>query len=328
MNPKIGALAQAARSAGLGRLLFFLFHRPLGIIKQSLLEGGPFQQRKTELGRLEMIDAALRLAPAPARKDEVGAKVQFLSGRHFWYQTVFCFVSLQNVAPFRITPVIFDDGTLDDETCARIARVVPWAEFVKESETSDKLADALPPAKFPTLWARRRTYVHLRKLVDMHAGQNDWSLVLDSDMLFFRQPVAVLDWFAAPRAMFMQDICNAYGYSPSLMARLSCEDMLAKVNVGLYGIDRSRIDWELVEYWCHAQIKEEGAQYLQEQALTALILTQQHAEALDAREYIVMPRLSEGLIPQGILHHYVAHSKRAYYQSTWRRVYAHSNGMI
>jgi hypothetical protein len=61
---------------------------------------------------------------------------------------------------------------------------------------------------------------------------------------------------------------------------------------------------------------------LQEQALTALLLSGQACLRLPEADYRVMPSLAEGKNPTAVLHHYVAHSKRSYFQYGWRRVLA------
>jgi hypothetical protein len=139
-------------------------------------------------------------------------------------------------------------------------------------------------------------------------------------MLFFRQPSALIDWFSHPRSVFIQDIGSMYGYSPNLMEELARGPVPTAVNVGLYALQGSSIDWERVEYWCRTQIERQGPHYMQEQALTALILAQAEASALPRRDYLVMPNLEEGRTPTAALHHYVAASKRSYFQHGWRRI--------
>jgi hypothetical protein len=157
-------------------------------------------------------------------------------------------------------------------------------------------------------------------LTDLHVGQEDWGMVLDSDMLFFDEPTELIEWFNKPYAFFMQDIADAYGYSTGLLANLSQSPVLSKVNVGLYGLDRAAIDWDRIEYWCKEQLDSEGPSYLQEQGLTALELTAQHALGLSETRYQLMPALAEGQSPTAVMHHYVAHSKRSYFQTCWRQV--------
>ncbi len=315
------SLKQFARSLGLGKLKLYGWHRPVGLIRQSIAEGGPIEQWRTEQGRRAMVEAARNLPPLTPPAEDFGARVHFLSGHKFWYQTVFCFVSLQIHSSFRITPVIFDDGTLDAGVRSLISRVIPWAQYVGLEEIESRLDTYLPSDRFPILRARRLVYPHLRKLTDLHAGQSDWALVLDSDMLFFQRPGELLEWFRKPSALYMQDIGNAYGYSIGLMNELAGQTILNKVNVGLYALDRSRIEWNRIESACSTQIEREKPNYLQEQALTAIALTWQNGRALDALNYRLLPDVDEGSQPTAILHHYVAHTKRSYFTSGWRRLH-------
>lgn len=309
-----------ARRLGLGKLKLYAYHRPISLVLESIAEGGPFEQLYTEMGRRRMVEAAQKLPQFETSLPHISARVHFLSGRKFWYQTVFCFASLQQHARFRITPVIVDDGTLGSDVRRAISRIVPWAEFVSAAEIDARLDALLPVSRYPVLRARRDEYLHLRKLTDLHIGCDDWALVLDSDMLFFRPPTALLAWFRDPSAVFMQDIGDAYGYTSQLMRELAGAPVLSRVNVGLYAVDRSRIDWDVVEGWCRAQIEREQRHYLQEQALTALILTQQCATPLPAEEYKLLPDPAEGARPTAVLHHYVAHSKRSYFRHGWRHI--------
>ena len=275
-----------------------------------------------------MMEATARLPPLPTPSPPRGLQASFLSGREYWHQTLFCFYSLQLRVSELITPIIFDDGTMSSGALSLIARAVPWAKFVSLTEIEARLERALPTHRFPTLRARRLVYPHLRKLTDLHAEVSGWSLVLDSDMLFFRRPDALMSWLAAPATpIYIQDAADAYGYSPSLMREFAGSSVPDAVNVGLYGIRSDSIDWERLEFWCRTQIEREGPHYLQEQALTALLLAGTGARPLPRSDYVVMPNLSEGRAPHAVLHHYVAHSKRAYYQYGWRHIVSASAGL-
>lgn len=313
---------RAARSLRLGRAALMLYHHPVGLIRKSIVEGGPWQQRRTELGRYAMIEAAGNLLELAVPAADNGARVTFLSGDKYWYQTLFCFASLQINVADRITPVIVDDSTLTAHVRKQISRVVPWAEFVDHSVIAERLDRLLPASRYPILRARRREYAHLRKLTDIHVGAPYWTLVLDSDMLFFRRPEAVLDWFRDPCSIFLQDIDTMYGYTPDLMEELAAGPVRARVNVGLYALHGPSVDWDRVEFWCRTQIERAGPHYLQEQGLTALLLASCDAKPLSATDYVVLPNLSEGRSPTAVLHHYVAHSKRSYFQYGWRHVAA------
>lgn len=305
---------------GLGRLAYQLYYRPLGAVRQSLREGGPLEQYRDRLGRQAMIAAAGSLPPMAEPPAGPPAEVFFVSGPKYWYQTLFCFVSLQLQVPFRVTPVILDDGAMDAATRERLLRVVPWMRFVCATESEARLDALLPESRFPSLRARRRGYPHLRKLTDIHVGSDGFRLVADSDMLFFAEPTELIEWFKAPHPFYMRDVETAYGYALPFLGGLAGAEVPEAVNVGLYGIDGSQIDWNRVECWCDRQLAAFGPQYVQEQALTAMLFAGRQALELPRDRYIVMPDDAEGREPNAVLHHYVDTSKRSYFRHGWNRI--------
>ena len=310
-----------ARRAGLGKILLYSVHRPLGLMRKSCLEGGPLEQRRTEQARLQMVEAARSLPSLSLPPIGQNFEVHFLTGAKYWYQTLFCAWSMQLHANAVIKPVLYDDGTLSDELVTQFRDVMPSTALVPYAEITERLEDALPASKYPELRARRLTYPHLRKLTDVHAGRSGWSLVLDSDMLFFREPRFVLDWLKEPtRRCHMLDVEESYGYPIELMNRLAGKPVLRMVNVGMCGFKSETIDWDRLEYWCRSLVAAGKMQYLLEQALTAMLLSQSECSAAPKADYRVKPDLAEGRTPTAVLHHYVAESKRSYFQFGWRHV--------
>lgn len=313
-------LRNIAKAMHLGPLALRVYHRPLARIAQSIAEGGPLEQRRTERARREMVVAAESLSPLIAPDGEASVEVSFLSGKNFWWQTLFCVLSLQTHSPIRVVPVVYDDGTLDESIWFAFSRVVPWARLITAAESETQLDAHLPSTRFPVLRSRRLNYPHLRKLTDVRAGRVGWTVVLDSDMLVFRRPQALLNWLVAPdRPCCLVEHSSFYGYSPKLMHELAGGEPPPRVNVGICGLRSDAIDWERLEYWCREMLEREGAHYLQEQALTAMLLTHQVCLRLEAPDYIVMPSVEEGRSPSAALHHYVSSSKRSYFQHGWRR---------
>jgi hypothetical protein len=322
MSPSVRNIS---KQLGLGPAALRYYHQPLARFSRLIAEGGPREQRRTETGRLEMIAAARDLSPVVAPDGGPTLEVAFLSGERFWWQTLFCVVSLQAHAPARIAPTIFDDGAFTEESWTAFARVIPWARLVSSDEIEARLDAHLPADRYPALRGRRLAYPHLRKLTDVHVGGAGWKVVLDSDMLFFRRPEALLGWLAAPdRPCCLVEAASAYGYSPALMRELARGEPPAQVNVGICGLKSDAIDWDRMEYCCREMLAREGSHYFQEQALTALLLEGQDCLRLGPPDYIVKPRLAEGRRPTAALHHYVASSKRSYFQQGWRIVLANS----
>lgn len=308
------------RRLRLGRFAYLGWHAPRGFVRQCAREG-PVNLWLSARGRRAMERAAVRLPSAAAGHRPPRLEVHFLTGRRFWYQTAFCAYSLLRHAGEPVRVVAVDDGTLDPAQAAALRRVLPHFDLVSRDATRDRLDRFLPAERYPALRAQRLVYPHIRKLTDVHAGQSGWRLVLDSDMLFHHRPAALLDWLAAPdRPCHMTDVENAYGYSPGLLARLAGAPVPDRVNVGACGLRSDAVDWDRLEYGCRVTLEEEGSHYLQEQALTAVLLAGRECAALPADEYVVRPDRAEARRPRAALHHYVAESKAWYFRDAWRTV--------
>lgn len=317
-------LRQLARAVGLGPLLYRAYHAPAGFVRKIRREGAANLWLSRQ-GRMDMQRAAAKL---PTLDPPAGLvfDVHFMTGDALWYQTCFCFYSLQLHSPIGLRPVIHSDGTLRPEQQRTIQRVAPHACFERLSATEARLDRALPRSRFPLLRGRRDVAPLFRKLLDIHVGSPGWKLFLDSDMLFFREPTALLDWLRSPEIpCHMLDVASAYGYSPSLMAELAGCPIPERINTGIRGLCSEDVDWPQMESWCRAMIEREGAHYLQEQALTALHLAQRPHRAMPADDYLVLPSRAEAIEPRAVLHHYVAQSKAWYFRHGWRHVVATSS---
>jgi hypothetical protein len=313
-------LKRIGRGLGLNKVYDAVWRNPIRDLCALALDGGPVERRRTEAGHVAMREAAATLPLLSAPLIDRGSRVHVLTGERFWHQSVYCIASLQMVSDERITPVFYSDGTLDDHVKASLHRILPWAEFVDASSVGALLDDVLPISRFPTLRARREEYVHLRKLTDIHIISDGWRLVLDSDLLFFRTPAAVIEWFGRPHPMCMQDVRDNYGYPLDYLQTLVGGQLPRRFNVGLYGLDSSIIDWPQVEFWCARQIADFGYSYLQEQGLTAMLMAGVDVHVLPETEYVLMPSVSEGRVRRAVMHHYVDRSKRSFFQYGWRAI--------
>lgn len=302
-----------------GRLLYLAYHQPRAWVARCRREGGPWEQWLDRRGRLAMISAADRLAPLPPAPASA-PEVYLLTGRRFWYQSAFCVHSLSaQSGPIR--PVFVDDGSFDPALAAEAQRIFPGSQIEWSHEIEHRLDAVLPTKKFPSLRTQRRTYIHLRKLTDVHAGQDGWRLVLDSDMLFFRRPDSLLTWLAAPdRPIHMIDVHNAYGYPIPTLGNLGGRAVPECVNVGVCGLKSDAIDWDKLEHWTARLLTLHGSSYYLEQALVALLLADATPLRLPRADYLLLPDLTECRTPTAALHHYVDLSKRGYFRYAWRHV--------
>lgn len=309
-------------SLGLGRLVYQTYHRPLAWIRALQAAGGYWQQRQTERGRLEMQTAALTLPLLPTAPG-APLELHLLTGRRFWAQTAFCLWTLARHAHRPLTPVIYDDGTLGSAYRDPLIRLFPSTRFVNQDAALARLDHFLPSSQFPHLRERWLNYPNLRKLTDPHIGATGWKLVLDSDLLFFRPPELLIDWLDRPdRPLHAVDCQTSYGYSRPLMNELAKAPVAELVNVGLTGLNGVELDWHLLEHWCHVLITRERTNYYLEQALIAMLVAGRPCTVAPVGDYVTLPVEPEASACQAVMHHYVANSKRAYFQHNWRRVLA------
>lgn len=311
-------MSALARQIGLGRVAYYLWHRPRAKMSAIIRAGGPLEQWRTQRGQQEMEAEAWRLPLLPACGGRP-LEVHVLTGRRFWYQTAFCLWTFARHAGRDLAPHIHDDGTLAEEWCAPLRRLFPAARIISESETKARLDACLPPDQFPSLRRRREELPLIRKLTDIHAGLAGWRLFMDSDLLFWRRPQLLVDWLDQPaQPLRAVDVEYAYGYPPELLAELAGGPVPELVNTGLLGLRSEELDWERMEFWCRTLIERAGTHYYQEQALVALHLAGRACVAAPLADYVTFPRPPEAHERRAVMHHYVAESKRWYFRSNWR----------
>ncbi len=302
-----------------GQFLLKFYHTPVAQMRDSLRNGGPWQERRTECGRQAMEAAAHTLPRLPPAAG-MPLELHLLTGRRFWYQTAFCLWTLARHSGRPLKPVIYDDGSLTGEFQAPLVRLFPATRFVDRSATVARLDEFLPAARYPALRERWLNYPNIRKLIDPHLGGTGWKLVLDSDLLFFRRPQILLDWLATPdRPLHAVDCETSYGYSRPLMNELADAPVADLVNVGLTGLNSSELDWERLEHWCATLIARERTSYYLEQALIAMLVADRPCAIAPAADYVTLPTRPEIRECRAVMHHYVANSKRWYFQENWRR---------
>jgi hypothetical protein len=105
------------------------------------------------------------------------------------------------------------------------------------------------------------------------------------------------------------------------MERLAAAPIPPLVNVGLCGLRSESLDWDELESWCRELIAKEKTSYYLEQALVAMLAARAQPCAIaPAADYVTKPERAEALQPTAVMHHYVAESKRWYFQHGWRDV--------
>jgi hypothetical protein len=306
-----------------GKAFLYGYHRPIGNLRKSINEGGPIVQWQTERARKEMEIAAEHMPSLPDFSPGAPMVLHIMTGSKFWYQTVFCLHSLARASQATVFAELYDDGSIDGECERRLRRLGNRVKIHKRADLVARLNDLLPESKFPTLRERWLNYPNIRKLIDTHIGKQDWKMSIDSDLLFFRRPDLLVSWFSRPAGpLHALDCGESYGYSRPLMEKIAGMPIPPLINVGLAAMRSELINWEEIEAWCTELIAKERTNYYLEQAVVAMMMARHPSRVvLPAADYVTWPTAAEVARPQAVMHHYVANSKRWYYQTGWRHIF-------
>ena len=289
---------------------------------RRLRRWGPRAYVRIPTWKRQMESAACRLPPLqPEHPGQSPLEVWFLTGRQFWYQTAFCAWSLARHSGRPLTVQLADDGTLTPELEQELRRLFPQGSTHWRQQCLECFERLLPAGRYPTLHQRWHDYINLHKLTAPHITGRGVQLVLDSDMLFFRRPEALLAWWdRRDQPCLMVDCEESYGYSRPLLERLAGVGLLPSLNVGICGLASESIDWDELEFWCSSLVEAEATSYFLEQALVAMLASRARPTVLPRAEYITCPTRGDVENGAGVLQHYVADSKPWYFGKAWRLV--------
>ena len=276
------------------------------------------------------MESAVSQLPVPPRGDAdlPALEVWMLTGSRFWYQSAFCAWTLARHSGRRLVLHLADDGSLLDAQELQLRRLFPDGTTLRRQEAFQRFETLLPQASYPTLHHRWHDYINLHKLTAPHLGSRGVKLVLDSDMLFFRRPDALLAWWdgaqhrsdheAAHSPCLMVDCEESYGYSSALMEELAGAPITPLLNVGICGLQSDALDWDRLEDWCRTLADREGTSYFLEQALVAMHAARAEAQVMPRTHYITYPSREQAQAGDGVLQHYVADSKPWYFRQAWQ----------
>ena len=300
------------------KVINVLYRHPQAELKRLKKFGGFFGYQKMMYNRRLMETASVLLPPVQSYPD--GLDLYFLTGKKYLYQTLFCIRSLKKYSDENFHFILVDDGSFSAQIITQINKQLPGSQIVTQQSIDQNLALKLPKGDFPNLWRKRVEYPHIKKLTDIHTlSSSGWKLVLDSDMLFWKDPLEMIAWLKAPvMPIHLVDCEESYGYSPDLLIALTGSNIPPLLNVGVIGLDSSFISWEKLENWVGVLEKKEGKTYYLEQALSAMLIGNEHCSVLDSEKYIVNPSQQNISAGAGTLHHYVDKSKKGYYNFAWK----------
>lgn len=262
---------------------------------------------------LRSFDAPKRMPTLQTRRAGDPVHVHFMAGESHWHLTCFCIYSLLTHSSLNLIPILHDDGALRASQWEEMRRIIPCLQRVT-TEQAETLVDAhLPRARFPALRKMRDRLSLMRKILDVHAGGSAPGLFLDSDILFYREPVFLDRWLREGRhPIYMEDFQDSYGYSAGVLRSAFGKPMPPRVNTGISGFYSPSIDWERLEHWAR-RLPDGEVNHFAEQALTAMLMSECGGQPAPAEDYVISPKREEVRSPRAAMHHYVVPSRTWYY---------------
>ena len=144
------------------------------------------------IGREVVHSAALCLYQRP-EPECAGLEIHTLASRKTFDSALLAFASLEFHSGKRWRFVLHDDGTLGEAECRQLQRIFADARLVRRAEADRQAHEAL--AGFPRCLAHRARHNLALKFFDtlLFARTSRW-ILLDSDVIFFREPVELVRW--------------------------------------------------------------------------------------------------------------------------------------
>jgi hypothetical protein len=245
--------------------------------------------------------------------------IHVLTGRDDWLLACWMLASWFHTTQRNWHVVIHDDGQLPAEAQPAFARMVPGVGAIGAVEADRAVFAAL--SGHPACREYRFAHPLARKIFDVPAlTQGKRFIILDSDVLFFRKPEAILRWCAegAGECWFNEDVSEALPIPREEAREKLGIDIWPRVNSGLCLIDRAAIDLDLCERALRETSLLKGHIWLVEQTLFAICASAWGRGGLLPPEYEVS--LAKRARPDAVARHYVGAVRQWFYGDGIERV--------
>lgn len=245
--------------------------------------------------------------------------VHVLTGKDDWLLACWMLASWFHFTQRNWRVVIHDDGRLPPEAPAAFAKMLPGLRLIHAAEADAAALEAL--GGHPACREYRLTHPLARKIFDMPAlAGADRFIILDSDLLFFKRPEAVLRWCAtgAGECWFNEDAKEALPIPREEVREKLGIDVWRRVNSGLCLIERAAIDLDLCESALRVTSLLEKHVWLVEQSLFAICASARGRGGLLPPDYEVS--LGKKGRPEAVARHYVGAVRQRLYAEGMARL--------
>jgi len=180
--------------------------------------------------------------------DESGISVHMVVGHSMLPLGLLALRSWEFHTRRRWRPFIHEDGSFTAEDRSVLQRHFPGAVVIDRTGADREVTESL--AGFPACRRHRSNHNWFLKVFDTrHYAPGERYLIIDSDIVFFRCPSAVLGWIdgASEEMWIMEDEKEKYSHSRADIEAAMGLRMLERANSGLDLVPKSAADLDLTE---------------------------------------------------------------------------------
>lgn len=176
-----------------------------------------------------------------------GCEVHVLTSARDWLNLLWALKTFYHYSRKRYPLVVHEDGSLGEQECRKLLAHFPGSRLVRASEAGPAVLAWLN--EYPRCRSFRAENNLSQKVFDViWASRDDKILLLDSDLLFFEHPSALLDAIetqACGSNLYNRDVASAYTVTSEDAKRICGVDLTPRINSGLALLNRDslRLDW-------------------------------------------------------------------------------------
>jgi hypothetical protein len=229
----------------------------------------------------------LRTAPVEGLEDG-RVEIHVMTSAADWLNLMWALKTFYAASKRKYALCVHDDGTLPAEALAQLKAHFKPVRIIPRAEADARMDREL--ASYPKLRDFRRTNLLAPKVTDFAAYLHaDRMMLLDSDILFFAKPTALLRHLEDPtfvRNAFNSDCADAYVVTPEATRAHCGVELKPLINSGLGLVHRASIRYDWLEEFLGIPGILDGHFWRIEQQLFALAASKYGVELLPS-EYTV-----------------------------------------
>ena len=243
-------------------------------------------------------------------------EIHVLTSESDWLNLIWALKSFFYFSESRVPLCIHEDGTLSTEQIEHLTTHFVGCRVISKAQADEEVLNGL--SEFPHCHALRSTNKLSLKVFDtLRFAQTERIFLLDSDVLFFQKPTALLAALENEQTVnrFNRDVSDAYTSSRSELEDALDMKVTERFNSGVCALQRSslRLDW-LEEFLSKPEL--EGHFWRIEQTLFCLCSSRFGTAPLP-EEYDVI--LEDG-ISNRVIKHYVGAIRQSMYREGIRHL--------